>query len=112
MAKIKVDINQKRLEIIEWARLNAFVIDPFKGMDHHIDDFAETGWCPCDKAGIKSVRTNCPCKQSLADILENGRCLCGLFWTQKAVVARVEKNIKDKEEELEQKRTAADSPVH
>lgn len=89
------DLNRKRLEVLQWANEHDFIIDPFGGMDFHIEGFFETGWCPCDKT---RTRLKCPCDESLVDVLNRGHCLCQLFWTRQEALARVKKYIKSREE--------------
>jgi ferredoxin-thioredoxin reductase catalytic subunit len=96
------DINIKRLEILGWANQHDFIIDPYKGMDQHIESFFKCGWCPCDKT---KSRKDCPCPESLTDVLSEGHCLCRLFWTRQAVIKQIKKDIKERlEAENERKR--------
>lgn len=68
-------IQQKRFEIIDFAIEHDFVIDPSKGMDVFVDNIIKFGYCPCD-----SSRPDCPCPQAEAEVANNGRCRCSLYW--------------------------------
>lgn len=90
---MKADINFRRLEVLKWAHDHGWILDPFKGMDFHIEDFDKLGFCPCDKT---KSRTACPCEESVSDVEKMGKCLCGLFWTEDAVIARVKRYIRSR----------------
>ena len=67
--------NQKRRQILDFARDNNMVIHPSVGFDYYVNNFYEAGHCPCDKD-----RPDCPCPESINEVKENGRCKCCLFW--------------------------------
>ena len=67
--------NQKRRQILDFARDNNLVIHPGRGFDYYVDNFYAAGHCPCDKD-----RPDCPCPESINEVKENGRCKCCLFW--------------------------------
>ena len=93
---VTADFNAKRLKLFEWANEHGLVVDPFKGMDMHIDAFDTFEHCPCDKT---KTRLSCPCEESLSDINAKGRCLCGLFWTRNAVMQEITKQWNNKPHE-------------
>lgn len=90
-----LEINRRRLEVLRWADEHDWIVDPFKGMDFHIEDFEKLQYCPCDKT---HTRTTCPCPDSVEDVEKNGKCLCGLFWTKDEVVKRIRKWMRARRE--------------
>ena len=64
----------KEREFCEFARVYKFVISP-KGYDYYLKNFLEAGCCPCDPK-----RKSCPCKEAVLEVIQNGHCLCRLFW--------------------------------
>lgn len=67
-------LRQKRLEVIDFAIKNAFVIHP-GGYDYYINNFLDLSHCPCDTS-----RKECPCPEADEEVEEKGHCLCRLLW--------------------------------
>ena len=64
----------KEREYCEFAQKYKFVIHP-KGFDYFLRNYLESGCCPCDPQ-----RKSCPCGQAAREVIQNGHCLCRLFW--------------------------------
>ena len=78
MAKLtRIQLNRKRMAILNFAKKNNLVIDPASGFEDKFQAFLEFGYCPCDPT---KERTRCPCRQALAEVAEVGHCLCRLYW--------------------------------
>lgn len=72
--KTKIE-NDKRREIIDWAKEHNFIINPSKGMEGFVENILRFGFCPCDKE-----REHCPCPESITEVPTDGYCLCRLYW--------------------------------
>lgn len=69
------EMNVKRVEILDFATENNFVINPSKGMEQYVQNIFEFGHCPCD-----SNRPNCPCDLAAEEIEKQGYCRCRLYY--------------------------------
>ena len=67
--------NNKRWQMLDFARDNNLVIHPGKGYDYYIDSYFMFDHCPCD-----ATRLNCPCPESVGECKEIGWCKCKLYW--------------------------------
>jgi len=64
----------KEREFLAFAQEYKFVIHP-KGFDYYLESYLQAGHCPCD-----AERKNCPCGKAAREVVQNGHCLCRLFW--------------------------------
>lgn len=67
--------NEKRRQILDFARDNNLVIHPAGGYEYYISNFYKLGHCPC-----APERKECPCQESIEEVKRNGWCKCHLFW--------------------------------
>ena len=81
-------LNQKRIDILDFASLHSLVIDPAKGFENQIKNYFIFGYCPCDPT---MLRKYCPCPESLEDIAKTGHCLCRLYWESLETFKRIYK---------------------
>lgn len=75
MVKQTKILNDKRRLIIDWAKMNDWVINPSKGMEIYVENILKFGYCPCDPK-----RPDCPCPESAIEVERKGHCLCRLYW--------------------------------
>lgn len=67
--------NNKRREVLDFARDNKLIINPGNGYGYYIDSYFMFNCCPCDPS-----RLNCPCPESVGECRDIGWCKCRLFW--------------------------------
>jgi len=86
------EMNQKRLQVCDFAQEHHLLINPAKGFEQVLDAFMRFGFCPCDPT---RARTSCPCNLALADVAEKGHCLCRLFWRDFETFKRIYEEVDD-----------------
>ena len=75
MKRTKIPNNNKRRQVLDFARDNNLVIHPGGGYEYYLNAFAKLGHCPCAKE-----RLECPCPESIEEVKRDGHCKCHLFW--------------------------------
>ena len=71
----KKELNEKRREILDFARDNNLIINPSVGYNYYVDSYFMFLRCPCDES-----RHNCPCPESVKECKDGGWCKCRLYW--------------------------------
>ncbi len=61
--------------IVLFARKHSFVIHPYLGCEYFVKNWLLLGACAC-----APERKHCPCPESITEVLELGKCKCGLYW--------------------------------
>lgn len=61
--------------IVAFAKANSLVIHPAIGYSYFVDNLVLLGNCAC-----APERKSCPCPESKREVLEEGKCKCGLYW--------------------------------
>ena len=67
--------NEKRRQIIDFAKEHNWVINPSKGYEIYVENILRFKHCPCD-----SKRPDCPCPESVSEVESKGYCRCRLYW--------------------------------
>lgn len=78
------EVRQMRLEILDFAIANGFVIHA-GGYDYYIDNYLALSRCPCDPE-----RPSCPCSEAVEEVKEKGHCLCRLLWRDLATYKKIQ----------------------
>lgn len=75
---IKSRIEEQYRKMLRFKNEYGLKTNPLKSLrewaEHIIID--RGGYCPCN-----NTRPQCPCKEALSEIKENGKCLCGKFFS-------------------------------
>ena len=61
--------------IVAFAKANSMVIHPAIGYGYFVENLVLLGACAC-----APERKSCPCPESKREVLEDGKCKCGLYW--------------------------------
>ncbi len=61
--------------IVRLANSQHWIINPKLGYLHFVKNFMDLHCCACAPA-----RKSCPCPEARSEVMETGKCKCGLFY--------------------------------
>lgn len=71
----KLTKQQQALAIVKYASEHGLIINPGSGYSYALEAVRKFNRCPCDEN-----RPDCPCPESLSEVIRLGHCKCNLFW--------------------------------